>query len=236
VLKAITFDFWDTLYKVPDQMSMSNRRIAAFTKTLKAVGYEAEEEAIRQAFYDCWQHANHYQIECGLDITPRGHVEFILAQLRINLKREDWKRVYDTYTSILVDYPPQVNDDVYETLPRLAEKYKLAVICNTGVTPGILLREIMKTDDIFRNFAFEVFSDEVLWAKPNVKIFNYALEKLHIHSTEAAHVGDNRSTDIAGAKRAGMTAIWLAPQEAAKCAECDFHIRGIKELVTLFAE
>lgn len=236
MLKAITFDFWDTLYKAPDSMDMSSRRTAALAKTLREIGCNVEEEAIRQAFYDCWQYANHYQIECGLDITPRGHVEFILKQLRFNLSVEDWKRVYDVYTSILLDYPPQVNDGVQETLPRLAAKYKLAVICNTGVTPGIMLREIMKTDDIFRYFAFEVFSDEVLWAKPNIKIFNYALEKLQIRSSEAAHVGDNSSTDIVGAKRAGMTAIWLAPTVDTKTVECDFHIRGISELVTLLAE
>ena len=236
MLKAITFDFWDTLYKAPDGMGMSSRRIAAFAKTLQEIGCEAQEEAIRQAFYDCWQYANHYQIECGLDITPRGHVEFILAQLHLNLAPENWKRVYDVYTSILINFPPQVNDGVRETLPRLAEKYKLAVICNTGVTPGIILREIMKTDDIIRFFKVLIFSDEVHWAKPNVKIFNYALDKLQVHNTEAAHIGDNSSTDVTGAKRAGMTAIWLAPQAVEKIPECDFHVRGIKELVALLAE
>lgn len=236
MLKAITFDFWDTLYKAPDSMSMSSRRMAVFAKTLQAIGHAAKEETIRQAFYDCWQYANKYQIECGLDITPRGHVEFILAQLDLNLAQENWQRVYDAYTSILIDFPPQVNDGVQETLPRLAEKYKLAVICNTGVTPGIMLREIMKTDDIFRYFAFAVFSDEVLWAKPNVKIFNYTLEKLQVNNSEAAHIGDNSSTDVIGAKRAGMTAIWLAPRAVEKIPECDFHVRGVKELVALLAE
>jgi len=236
VLKAITFDFWDTLYKAPDSMSMSSRRIAAFAKTLRAAGHETEEENIRQAFYDCWQYANRYQTECGLDITPRGHVKFILAQLHLNLTPENWKRVYDVYTSILIDFPPQVNDGVEETLPQLAQKYKLAVICNTGVTPGIILREIMKKDDIFRYFAFAVFSDEVLWAKPNIKIFNYTLEKLRVLNSEAAHIGDNSSTDVDGAKRAGMTAIWLAPLAVEKIPECDFHVRSIKELVALLVE
>lgn len=236
MLKAITFDFWDTLYKAPDAMSMSSRRIAAFAKTLHAIGHNTEEEAIRQAFYDCWQYANKYQLDCGLDITPRGHVEFILAQLHLNLAPDNWKRIYDVYTTILLDFPPQVNDGVQETLPWLAEKYKLAVICNTGVTPGIMLREIMKMDDIFRYFACAVFSDEVQWAKPNIKIFNYTLEKLQVLNSEAAHIGDNRSTDVIGAKRAGMTAIWLAPLAVAKLPECDFHVRGIKELVTLLAE
>lgn len=232
MLKAITFDFWDTLYKAPDSMKMSSLRTKAFAGTLRELGYEAAPEAISQAFYNCWQYANHYQIKRGLDITPRGHVDFILKQLRLDLNLEEWKRVYDAYTTVLAAYPPQVNDGVRETLPILADKYKLAVICNTGVTPGKLLRTFMQADDILRYFAFELFSDEVLWAKPNVMIFHWALEKLDIKSNEAAHVGDTSSTDVAGAKKAGMTAIWLAPA-AAKCEECDFHIRGINELIPL---
>lgn len=233
MLKAITFDFWDTLYKAPDSMGMSNRRAHEVADTLLELGYGVALEDIRQAFYDCWQYASNYQIERGLDITPRGHVDFILKQLRIDLNLEDWNKVYDTYTTVLAACPPQLNDGVRETLPRLAEKYKLAVICNTGVTPGKLLRGFMQTDDILRYFAFELFSDEVLWAKPNVQIFNCALEKLEVKSHEAAHVGDTSSTDVAGAKKAGMMAIWLAPKETQKSGECDAFIRGISELIPL---
>lgn len=234
MLKAITFDFWDTLYKVPDNMGLSSRRIAAFIQTLHEIGFDPQEDALRQAFFDCWQYANHCQIECGLDITPRGHVEFILAQLHFNLNPVERQKVYDAYTSILVKSHPQLNDGVKETLPRLAEKYKLAVICNTGATPGIILREIMKNDDIFKLFDSVVFSDEVLWAKPNEKIFNYTLEQLHIQNIEAAHIGDNLSTDITGAKRAGMIAIWLDPHGETRAADYDYKVSSVIELLDLF--
>lgn len=236
MLKAITFDFWDTLYKIPEGLIISGKRVAAFNQIIRAMGCEVEDEAVREAFQDCWQYAHEYQVDYGMDITPTGHVNYILGQLKLKLESEDWDRVYRVYTSVLIDFPPRLNEGVLETLPFLAQKYKLAVICNTGVTPGSILREIMKVDDIYRFFNVLVFSDEVHWAKPNVKIFDYTLQNLQVKNIEAAHIGDDSSTDVTGAKRAGMTAVWLAPEAREKTPCCDYHVRNIKELCTLFPE
>jgi len=236
LLKAITFDFWDTLYKIPQGLIISGKRVAAFNQIVRTMGCEVEDDAVQEAFQDCWQYAHEYQLDYGLDITPAGHVNFILDQLQLELEPEDWERVYRVYTSVLIDFPPQLNEGVRETLPLLARKYKLAVICNTGVTPGLILREIMKVDDIHRFFNVLVFSDEVRWAKPNGKIFNYTLQSLQVKNIEAAHIGDDINTDVIGGKKAGMTALWLAPEALEKTPYCDYHVRNVKELLTLFPE
>lgn len=234
MLKAITFDFWDTIYRVPRNEGIFKRRVAAFQQVLRDMGHSVDTDSIRDAFYDCWQYANHYQIECGLELTPNGHLEFILRQLNINLAMAEWKKAYDVYTMIRPDYKPPLNEGVKETIPVLAEKYKLAVICNTGISPGKLLRELMQSDDILRYFTVTVFSDEVRWAKPNVKIYNYTLEQLQVDAAEAAHVGDNSITDMAGAKKVGMTTIWLAPDEDEISPLHDYQIRSIREMLDLF--
>lgn len=234
MLKAITFDFWDTLYKIPKHEGVFKHRVAVFQEALRATGHEVDTESIREAFYDCWQYANHYQIECGLDLTPRGHLEFVLRQLGIDLGMADWKKAYQAYTTIRRECPPPLNDGVREVLPVLASRYKLGVICNTGVSPGILLRELMQKDGILDYFTVTVFSDEVRWAKPNIKIFEHTLEKLGVLGSEAAHVGDNSATDVVGAKAAGMTAVWLAPEVDELSAQADQQIRGLAELTSLF--
>ncbi|MEQ8200307.1 MAG: HAD family hydrolase [Syntrophomonadaceae bacterium] len=236
MLKAITFDFWDTLYKIPRNEGVFKRRVAMFQEALGDMGHPVDTESIREAFYDSWQYANHYQIECGLDLTPRGQLEFVLNQLNLNLGMAEWKKAYEAYTSIRREYPPRLNDGVLETLPVLAGRYKLAVICNTGISPGLILRDLMRTDGIFEFFRVTVFSDEVRWAKPNVKIFEYTLQQLEVPNHEAAHVGDNSSTDVAGARAAGMTAVWLAPDADISeiTADCDYHIQTLPELLQLF--
>lgn len=236
MLRAITFDFWDTLYKIPRNEGVFKRRVAMFQEALRDMGYSADTDSIREAFYDSWQYANHYQIECGLDLTPRGQLEYVLRQLKLDLRIDEWKKAYEAYTSIRREYPPRLNDGVLETIPELAGRYKLAVICNTGISPGVILRDIMRADGIFDYFTVTVFSDEVRWAKPNVKIFDYTLQHLGVLNNEAAHVGDNSNTDMVGAKAAGMTAVWLAPEadDTEITADCDYRIRSLAELLQLF--
>lgn len=234
MLRAITFDFWQTLYKAPPRREMVERRVISFQQILQEMGRSVDRETVENAVLHSWRYAHQYQRDQGLDITPAGQLDCILSYLHLNLGLQEWKRAYDVYTSLLQDHPPQVNEGVMETLPRLAEKYKLGLICNTGLSPGKMLRGLMEKDGLLPWFNFLVFSDEVGWAKPNVKIFNYALENLQVKNFEAAHVGDDNSTDILGAKNAGMIAVWLAPLPSERCTDCDYRVSSISELVDLF--
>lgn len=142
---------------------------------------------------------------------------------------------YRSYTRTLLDLPPVINEGVLETLPVLADKYKLAVICNTGATPGAILRELIKKDGLYDYFGVLVFSDEVGFAKPSTRIFNYALEHLGIaNPADAAHIGDDAITDVIGAKKTGMKAVWLAPGELWAVPEADYHVQNVNELINLF--
>lgn len=235
LLKAITFDFWNTLYKLTPDIRISERRIGALRQTLQKMGHELDEVTVRDAVREAWNHTHHRQRHEGIDIAPSGQVDLILETLHIQLDKPAWDQIYKVFTAVLIDLPPVLNEGVLETLPVLARSYKLAVICNTGVTPGTVLREIMKKDQIYDYFQLTVFSDEMTWAKPNPKIFVYTLEQLQVRPTEAAHIGDDSLTDVFGSKQAGMTSIWLATQGNEAVPECDHHISSFKELIELFA-
>jgi len=235
VLKAITFDFWDTLYKAPRLQESADRRVASLQHALQQMGHPLGIDSIRTAVLAASRFALQYQRDHGLDITARGQLDCILQYLQVDLDREEWIKVYEVYTTQLRAHPPEMNDSVADTLPLLADKYKLGVICNSGTSPGRILREFMLKDGILPCFEFLVFSDEVGWAKPNLKIFQYALDNLQVKNHEAAHVGDDCSTDVFGAKNAGMKAIWLAPLLDERNTDCDYKINSISELVALFA-
>ena len=53
------------------------------------------------------------------------------------------------------------------------------------------------------------FSDEVGVRKPHPEIFARTLAALGVSASEAAHVGDDLTTDVAGARGIGMRAIHL---------------------------
>ncbi len=234
MIRAITFDFWNTLYKGPVDRRIFELRMNAVTELLQQAGYDLSSEVVGMAFKAAWQKADRIQREHCFDPSPRGQIEFALQDMQLQVDDYIKNQLYQAYTSKLLEIPPDMNDGVAETLPLLAEKYRLAVICNTGVTPGVTLRQLMKKDKIFDYFQFLVFSDEVAWAKPNKAIFKYTLENIQITSQQAAHIGDNEHTDVAGAKAAGMTAIWLAPGKTYLVPEADYHIQSVRELLNIF--
>ncbi len=234
MIEAITFDFWNTLYKYPGDKVLHNIRINGFTQVLQSAGFKFEEQAVLDAFRFAWQHANRQQRAYGIELTPRGHMTLILQKLNSTVSEDIWNKAYHYYAETLLEYPPQLFNDVVETLRLLSSRYKMAVICNTGFNPGRVLRKLMRQDGIIDFFEYLTFSDEVDCAKPNPRIFDFTLEKINIPAINAAHIGDDMLTDVVGAKRAGMTAIWLAPDSDWKVPEADYHLRSLKELVDLW--
>ena len=54
-----------------------------------------------------------------------------------------------------------------------------------------------------------VISEEVGFEKPDSKIFDIALKKLHVNADETIYAGDSIETDVFGANNAGLVSIRL---------------------------
>ncbi len=93
------------------------------------------------------------------------------------------------------------------TMPELAKRYRLAIICDTGYSPGTVLRELLDRHDLLGHFEYAYFSNEHGMSKPDPRVFLHVLEELGVRPTEAAHVGDIQRTDVAGAQAVGMSAV-----------------------------
>jgi HAD superfamily hydrolase (TIGR01509 family) len=61
-----------------------------------------------------------------------------------------------------------------------------------------------------------VISEEAGVSKPDPAIFRLALERIGVDAEEAVMVGDAWHTDIAGARAAGLRAIWFNPHGSAR--------------------
>jgi FMN phosphatase YigB (HAD superfamily) len=84
---------------------------------------------------------------------------------------------------------------------------RLGMICDTGLTPGRVVRRLLHQLGLLTYFDVCVFSDEVGVPKPDPRIFHTALDALAADASHAAHVGDLLRTDVAGARGVGMTSI-----------------------------
>ncbi len=88
-----------------------------------------------------------------------------------------------------------------EILASLASRYRLGLISNGYADTQ---RPRLHAARLTGYFQTIVVSDEVGWAKPDPRIFAYALEQLGIAPAFALYVGDSTSHDLAGALNAGL--------------------------------
>ena len=70
-----------------------------------------------------------------------------------------------------------------------------------------MLRDYLDEHGVLHHFDHWSFSDEVGVYKPHRAIFEHALAGLGVTPDRAAHIGDLRRTDIAGALDMGMLAL-----------------------------
>ena len=95
---------------------------------------------------------------------------------------------------------------VSETIAELSAIFRLGIISNAE---GAYQREKIGVLGIARHFQTVVISGEVGYRKPDPRIFHYALDVFGVRADEALFVGDRLDVDIAGAKAAGMKAVWF---------------------------
>ena len=70
-------------------------------------------------------------------------------------------------------------------------------------------------------------------AKPDPEIFRRALERLGTTPEHAIFVGDHPDVDVAGARRAGMKAVWRRDPALSRPVEADAVIEAVGDLLPL---
>jgi len=95
------------------------------------------------------------------------------------------------------------------TVPTLealrARGVRMALITN-GASEG--QREKLKRFDLERFFEAVLISQEAGFDKPDPRIFLRALERMDVPAADAWMVGDSLAWDVAGARAAGIFAVW----------------------------
>ena len=84
----------------------------------------------------------------------------------------------------------------------------MAVVSNTSFGEPVIRYELAK-HGLTEHLAFVLVSSDYSVRKPNVLLFETAAARLNVPAADIWFVGDRLDTDIAGAKVAGMTAVWF---------------------------
>jgi len=95
----------------------------------------------------------------------------------------------------------RVYPDTEPALATLAERYELVAVSNGNAS--------VAATGLRAYFRYAVSPAEAGAAKPDPGMFRYVLERSGVRPEEVVHVGDEPHTDILGAWRSGIPAVWL---------------------------
>jgi FMN hydrolase / 5-amino-6-(5-phospho-D-ribitylamino)uracil phosphatase len=231
MITAITFDFWNTLYKAAPYAAGLRRKflLEVFARNHLDVDVQqvdAAEEVARQEWNRVWRAA--YRTPPAAD-----WVRWMLDDLRITLPLDDFNALalYFDRSLLEANPGPMLIAGAAETVQRLARRYRLGIISDSGLSIGHTLREFLKRDGLLDCFTCTTFSDEVGVSKPHARIFQLTLDRLGAQPHEAVHLGDLTHSDIAGAKAIGMAAVRLTANydDANRSVEPDAIVKSYAE-------
>ncbi|MEK7863932.1 MAG: HAD family hydrolase, partial [Chloroflexota bacterium] len=99
-----------------------------------------------------------------------------------------------------------IDPEAEPLLRTLASRYRMGLLTNGA---GDVQREKLSRTPFARYLAAVIISVEVGVGKPDPQIFRIAAARLGIDPGDAVMVGDSLERDVAGAKAAGMRAVWI---------------------------
>jgi FMN phosphatase YigB (HAD superfamily) len=206
-LRAVTFDFWNTLMFEPDG-HLRGRRQDAWMGILEEAGFACERELLDVVFAAGWERFQE-SWKANQQLLAVEAAEAILDDLGFDLSDDVRRSLIAAFESAGDDAEVVPTDGVGECLDALKRAgMRIGIICDVGMTPSKALRRHLDRHGLLGHFDHWSFSDEVGVYKPDAAIFRHALDGLGgVAPGEAAHVGDLRRTDVAGARAIGMTSV-----------------------------
>ena len=233
-IDAVTFDCWGTLiFDKPevDGRTSYNVRVEHLAR-LGGLAYAAADDLLQEAWahhHTAWHELRGY--------GSSGMAEHCLAALGIDDPRAH-AELTDAFEEASIEFGVEVVPGAPEAVEEVRGRgLKTALVCDTGFTPGRVVRHLLGEHGITPLLDVLAFSDEVGVPKPHERMFRHALDGIAVLPSVAVHIGDLRRTDVAGARAAGMRTIRFAGvyDDETDLPDADVVIREMRELPGLIA-
>jgi putative hydrolase of the HAD superfamily len=232
MLRALTFDYWDTLYEggaLPERVAMRRTAVGAL---LGAYGRALPEEQLRALYEASGREAERWWSEEHRGYTTNDRLRWILERAAVK-PRESCEHVAtaaDAVDNALLMLPPAMLAGAWQMLRALRRHFRLAIVSDTGFASGRAQDRLLEKDAARAFFSATIYSMDVGHAKPRPEIFAAAVETLGVAPSEILHIGDNERTDVRGALAAGFRAVRLDVVRHGGPSEAEFVARSFEEL------
>lgn len=237
MIKAVTFDFWETLVRDSPENLREQRalRIQALHRVLAGAGCGIGEAEVAEAY----DRSERVLVERfwgrHRDPSIAEQVRVVLETVSPGVARAMTPALFEEalagYIEPVLHIPPELEPGAELAVSELASRgVALGIISNTGRTPGVILRRVLERHDLLRHFTAVSYSDEVGYRKPDAEIFRRTLAELGVEAGEAAHVGDNPVADVQGAQGVGMRGVHYAAAGRPGATHADLIVADLRDL------
>jgi len=233
--EAVTFDCWNTLLYEADWPLAHGIRVTELRQAAEEAGRPTTPEEATRAFDAAW--GRHMELwQAGEATGAREVAHWGLAELDLHDPHPAIDRLVASFEEASHTSRVLALDGARETLGALGDAgIPCALVCDTGLTPGRVVRRHLDRLGLLDGLAVQAFSDEVGFPKPDPAIFRAALGPLGVAPERALHVGDLRRTDVAGARSLAMRSVRIAARydDPSPLDDADFLVTSHAELRAL---
>ncbi|MEW5561894.1 5-amino-6-(5-phospho-D-ribitylamino)uracil phosphatase YigB [Enterobacter asburiae] len=198
-IAALTFDLDDTLYDNRQVIRRTEKELLAFVRSYHPALSEIENSdfqqlrnALRQAEPEIYHDVTEWRRRAVEQAMLNAGLSASEADVGVNAAMANFAKWRSA-----IDVPQETHD----ALAKLAEKWPLVAITNGNAQP-----ELFGLNDYFK-FVLRAGPDGR--SKPFSDMYHLAAERLDVPLSQILHVGDDLTTDVAGAVRCGMQACWI---------------------------
>jgi putative hydrolase of the HAD superfamily len=233
--RAVTFDCWNTLIFEPSWQDAHARRVTALMDAAQEAGSCLSTEQAGAAFDAAWARHMHLWSE-GVASGAAEVAAWALAEAGLRDPHPALEHLVQRFEEASHSHAVEALPGAGETLERLARHgVRRALVCDTGLTPGRVVRRHLAHLGLLDLLEVQIFSDEVGVPKPDPRTFMAALAPLDTAPQHALHVGDLRRTDVGGARSVGMATARIAARhdDTTPLPEADYVLDSYADLQAL---
>jgi len=227
-IKAILFDIDDTLY---DRNLAQIKTVELIVQSLPLLFNHLKMARITEAFLESDRITTN-DFNAGAPSTNLRDSRSKLFLRLLGISESHAERI----TEIYVHQYPRCNTPVagaVQLVGKLSKKYHIGAVSN-GL-PDVQYTKL-ETLGLKNMLSCIVLSEEINIRKPDPRIFLYAAQLLGWQPDECLFVGDSYTSDIIGAKKAGMRTCWFNPAMSLlpdNLSKPDFVVNDLREIPRL---
>ena len=230
-VEAVTFDVGGTLLADPKREER-RQESRALKHWLKEHGLrdEADRRRVLAVAARSWSVSD---LEAAR--VAERVADSIVRSLQLPGVEGERETLQELLTDIYQDGPYHAAPGARDALGRLRSRgIALGIVSNRGARPGRLMMRQLEAHGLLEFFDREavIWSDEVGASKPDPRIYLACLRALGVSPERAAHVGDVKAKDVAGARDLGLRTIRYAGirEDPKEGPEADVVISSFEQL------